>query len=280
MALEELREALTLLKKNPLFLGPGAAGGIFIAILWLSVNSSGAFLASRLFVIFALVFIFLTTGMFTIIKTGEGQLISMLKGGVRYYFRVLLPQLVIVFTVLLVFILCMITFSFAGLSSDVGLLTVLTFAIMVPTLILTSFFDTAAVFEDRHVFESVQRSIILVSTHMSAVISFFVICAGICAGILFGLMILWEAILFDKLKPIMDFTDAQREAFTPDQLVAMIGPEGLWVTALVLFIAFFLIIPIVYSYKAVFFRKMASSTVLIQQQTTGEYDSKGRWYKY
>jgi hypothetical protein len=204
----------------------------------------------------------------------------MLKGGVRYFFRILLPQIVIVFSVLLVFIVCMITFSLAGLSSDVGVLTVLTFAIMVPTLILTSFFDTAAVFEDKHVFESIQRSIMLVSTHLSNVISFFAVCAGICAAVFFGLMILWEAILFDKLKPIMDFTDAQREAFTPDQLVAMIGPEGIWLTALVLFIAFFLIIPVVYSYKAVFFRKMASSTVLIQQQAIGEYDSKGRWYRY
>jgi hypothetical protein len=280
MAFEELREAITLLKKSPLLLLPGAVGGIFIAILWLSVNISGAFFSSRLLVIFALIFIFFTTGMFAMIKTGEGRLSSMVKGGIQYYFRVLLPQMVIVFMVLLVFTLCMITFSLAGLASDIGLLTVLTFAIMIPTLILTSFFDTAAVFEDRHVFESIQRSIILVSTHMSAVISFFALWAGICAGILFGFMIIWEAILFDKLKPIMDFTDAQREAFTPDQLMAMIGTEGVWITALILFVAVFIIIPITYSFKAVFFKKIADSTIIIQQQTAGEYDSKGRWYKY
>jgi hypothetical protein len=280
MALGELREALTLLKKNPVFLVPGTAGGIFIATTWLAYNISGPFFSSRLLLLFALLFIFLISGMFAMIKTGEEQLISMLKGGVRYFFRILLPQMVIVFSVLLVFIICMITFSLVGLSSDAGLLTVLTIAIMVPTLILTSFFDTAAVFEDCHVFESIQRSVILVSTHMNAVLSFFALGAAVCAGILFGTMILWEALLFDKLKPIMDFTEAQREAFTPEQLIAMIGPEGIWVTALVLFIAFFLIIPIVYSFKAVFFRKMASSTVLIQQQMIGEFDSKGRWYKY
>jgi hypothetical protein len=115
---------------------------------------------------------------------------------------------------------------------------------------------------------------------MSAVIAFFAVCAGICAGILFGMMIVWEAILFEKLKPIMDFTEAQRESFTPEQLLGMIGPEGIWVTALALFFAFFLIVPTLYTYKAVFFRNLASSTILIQQQTMGEYDSKGRWYKY
>ena len=151
---------------------------------------------------------------------------------------------------------------------------------MIPTLMLTFFFDTAAVFEDRKVFESIQRSILLVSNHMMEVLAFFIVSALLCAGIIFGLMIVWEAILFDKLKPIMDFTDAQREAFTPDQLIAMIGQDGIWVTAIILFIGVFILLPLLFSYKACFYKKMASSGVMIEQQTYGEYDSKGRWYKY
>jgi hypothetical protein len=280
MAMGEFKEAITLLKKSPLLWFPGAVGGIFVAILWLSLNISGAFFSSRLLILFALVFLLVTTGMFTVIKNEEGKLTSLLAGGIQYYFRVLLPQLVIIFSVMLVFVLCMITFTLIGLSSDIGLLTVLTFGIMIPTLVLTFFFDTAAVYEDCRVFESIQRSIILVSNHMNEVISFFAISAVVLAGILFGLMIVWEVFLFDKLKPIMDFTEAQREAFTPDQLVAMIGSDGMWITAIILFIGFLIIIPIFYSYKACFFKKMANSTIIIQQQTSGEYDSKGRWYKY
>ena len=151
---------------------------------------------------------------------------------------------------------------------------------MIPTLMLTFFFDTAAVFEDRRVFESIQRSILLVSEHMMEVLSFFMVSALLCAGVIFGLMIVWEAILFDKLKPIMDFTDAQREAFTPDQLFAMIGQDGMWITAIILFIGVLILLPLLFSYKACFFKKMASSAVTIEQQTYGEYDSKGRWYKY
>jgi len=280
MALDELREAITLLKERPVLILPGVAGGIFFALLWLSLNLSGAFFASRLLVIFALILIFGITGMYAQIKNGEGSLQSMLRGGVTYYFRVLLPLLVVVFAVLLVFILCFITFSLIGMASDSGLLIIFTFAVMVPTLLLTSFFDTAAVFEDRHVFESIRRSSILVSAHMREVISFYAICAVVSSVILFGLMIIWEAVLFDKLRPVMDFTDAQREAFTPDQLLAMIGPEGVWVTAIILFIAILILIPVIFSYKALFFRKIASRIPVGQQITTGEYDSKGRWYKY
>jgi hypothetical protein len=151
---------------------------------------------------------------------------------------------------------------------------------MMPTLMLTFFFDTAAVFEDRKVYESIQRSVLLVSNHMMDALGYFIVSALLSAGVIFGLMIVWEAILFDKLKPLMDFTDAQREAFTPDQLIAMIGQDGIWITAIIIFLGVLILLPLLFSYKACFYKKMASSAVTIEQQTYGEYDSKGRWYKY
>lgn len=280
MAIAELKEAVTLLVRMPPLWIPGIIGGVFAAIIWLTLFVSGTFFTSRLLMIFALVLLFFTTGMLSVIRNNEATSRALVGGGLNYYFRVLLPQLVIGFTLLLVFILCTITFALFGLVSDIGLLTALTFGIMIPTLMLTFFFDTAAVFEDRRVFESIQRSILLVSNHMMEVLSFFIISALLCAGTLFGLMIVWETILFEKLKPIMDFTDAQREAFTPDQLFAMIGQDGMWITAIILFIGVLILLPLLFSYKACFYKKMARSAVTIEQQTYGEYDSKGRWYKY
>ena len=215
MAITELKEAVALLVRMPLLWIPGIIGGAFAAIIWLTLFISGAFFTSRLLVIFSLVLLFFTTGMLSVIRNNEGTGRALVTGGLNYYFRVLLPQLVIGFALLLVFILCTITFTLLGLASDIGLLASLTFGIMIPSLMLTFFFDMVAVFEDRRVFESIQRSVLLVSEHMMEVLSFFIISALLSAGIIFGLMIVWEAILFDKLKPIMDFTDAQREAFTP-----------------------------------------------------------------
>ena len=280
MAIAELREAVALLVRMPLLWIPGIIGGAFGAIIWLTLFISGAFFTSRLLIIFPLVLLFFTTGMLSVIRNNEGTGRALLSGGLTYYFRVLLPQLVIGFIVLLVFLLCTMTFALLGQASDIGLLVSLTFGIMIPTLMLTFFFDTAAVFEERRIFASIQRSVLLVSEHMMEVLSFFIVSALLCAGIIFGLMIVWESVLFDKLKPIMDFTDAQREAFTPDQLIAMIGTDGMWVTAVLVFIGVLILLPLVFSYKACFYKKIASSTVVIEQQSTGEYDSKGRWYKY
>jgi hypothetical protein len=281
MAIAELREAVALLVRMPLLWIPGIIGGACAAIIWLTLVVSGAFFTGRLLGIVFLVLLLFITGMLSVIRNNEATGKALVSGGLNYYFRVLLPLLVVGFAILLLFLLCTIIFTLLGLASDIGLVVSLSFGVMIPTLMLTFFFDTAAVFEDRRVFESIQRSVLLVSDHVMEVLSFFIVSVLLCAGVMFGLMIIWEAILFDKLKPIMDFTDAQREAFTPEQLFAMIGMDGMLVTAVLLFIGVLILLPLFFSYKACFYKKMAGgSAIKIEQQIYGEYDSKGRWYKY
>jgi len=280
MAIAELKEALILLKRMPLLWIPGIIGGFLAAALWVIFNLSGTFFASRLLVISGLVLLIFTTGMLVIIRNDEGDIRAMLAGGIRYYFRVLLPQLIIIFGVMVIVILAMISFGLIGVTSDISILTALSIGFMIPTVILTFFYDTAAVFEDLRVFESLRRSIHLVFTHIKDVVAFLFISAVIFFGIIFSLMIIWEALLFDKLEPISQYNETQLQAFTPDQLIAMIGPSGMWITAIIIFAGLFLLIPLFYSYKACFFKKLAHGVVINQQPITGEYDSKGRYYKY
>jgi hypothetical protein len=279
MGLSEFKEAAELLFRMPVLWVPGIAGGAFAAVIWLALFASGSFFASRLIVIFALLLLLFTTGALAAIRNNDGSARAFLDGALRSYFRVLLPQIVIGCVLMLVLFICTIIFALAGLGSDAGLITSLAFGFMLPTLMLTFFADTAAVFEDRKVFDAIRRSILLVSEHMVETLVYFIISAIYCAGAIFGLMIVWEALLFDKLRPIMDFTEAQKQAFTPDQLLAMIGQDGIGITAVVIFAGVLIILPVLLSYKACFYRKIASA-VPIEQVTQGEYDSKGRWYKY
>jgi len=280
MAIAELKEAFNLLRRVPVLWLTGIAGGFMAAALWIIFNLYGTFFAGRLMVISGLVLLIFTTGMLTIIRNQEGGILALLAGGIRYYFRVLLPQIVIVSVIILVFILLTVTFSLFGIS-DMGIVTALAFGFMTPTLIVTFFFDTAAVFEDRRVFDSIQRSIRLVFAHMNQVIAFLLVYLGILIGSVIALTVVWEAFLFDKLEPISRFNETQLQSFSPDQLIAMIGPTGMWITAAVIFIGAFLLLPILFCYKACFFKKLTAGTINITQQPTiGEYDSKGRWYKY
>jgi hypothetical protein len=280
MAITELKEAITLLKRMPSLWIPGIVGGILAAVLWVTLNLSGTFFASRLLVIFGLVLLLFTTGMLVVIRNNEGDLRTMLAGGIRYYFRVLLPQLIIIFGVMLIFTLVMVTFSLIGASSDISMVIALTFGSMIPTVLLTFFYDTAAVFEERKVFDSIRRSIQLVMTHINDVIVFLFVCVIITFSTIIVLYTVWIAALYDELEPITRYNETQLQTFTPEQFIAIIGPGGMWITAILLFTGIFLLLPLLYTYKACFFRKLARGATIIQQQTTGEYDSKGRWFKY
>jgi hypothetical protein len=279
MAIAELKEALTLLVRMPVLWIPGVTGGLLAAALWITLNLYDTFFAARLTVISGLVLLFFTTGMLTIMRKNEGDLKSFFTGGFRYYFRVLLPQIVIVSIIVLIFILLTITFSLIGIS-DISIVTAFTIGFTIPTFIATFFYDTAAIFEDMRVFDSLRRSVQLVFAHMNKVLVFLFIYLVVFFGIVVALMVIWEASLFDKLEPIMRYNATQLQSFGPEQLIAMIGPEGMWITALFLFIGMFLLLPILYCYKACFFKKLAGTTIITQQPTNGEYDSKGRWYKY
>ena len=280
MAIAEFKEAVILLIRIPALWIPGVIGGFLAATLFVIYNFSGAFYAGRLLILSGLVLLLFTTGMLATIKKNEGNIRTLLEGSSRYYFRVLLPQLIIIFTVILIVTFVMITLSFISASSDVSSITALTLGFLIPLIVLTIFYDTAAIFEDRKVFDSIRRSVQLVMTHLREVITFLFVCAVISIGIIFSLMIVWEAFLYDKLEPITRYNETQLQTFSPDQLITIIGPGGMWITVIILFIGFFLLIPLLFSYKACVFRKLTRETVIIQQETNGEYDSKGRWYKY
>ena len=280
MALAEFKEAISLLGKLPVLWIPGVVAGVLAAALWILLDISGTFFTSRLLVVALLVVLLFIAGMLAIVRKGEGGARSLLVEGGRYYFRVLLPQLVIVCASMIAFVMLIVMVTLViGSTPDIGIMSVIWFCIAIPVLFLTFFYDTAAVFEDLRVFDSIRRSITLAATHISKVISFFLVCAAFCFVVVFGLMVIWEAFLYDRLQPLTTYNETQIASFNPDQLVALIGPGGMWITAIVIFFGILVLLPVLMTYKACFFRKIAGRPSVIQQQP-GEYDSKGRYYKY
>ena len=212
----------------------------------------------------------------------------MVREGVRYYFRVLLPWLVILFILLLVFALIMIvTLISTGGSTDyegTGLIAVF---VMIPTLFLTFFCDTAAVFEDLRVFASLRRSIGVVPATRGKCWDFLLPVS--CSRFLTSSCLpssgkgssLTNSSRSWTITTVSAYNETQfASMFTPQQLVTMIGPDGMWITAAVIFLAVVFLVPLLLAFKACFYRSMIGSPVATVQQMTGEFDSKGRWYKY
>jgi hypothetical protein len=280
MVLTELKEAFGLLRSIPVLWVPGLVAGVLAAVLWLIYNTQGSFFATRLILIFSLIAVFFLAGSYAVIRNGKGTIRELFTGGIQYFFRVLMPLLVLIFCTLILVTLVMITLSFGGVPANPEFLGVFSICILVPVAFLTIFFDTAAVFEDLRIFESIRRSIELVTAQLARVLKFYVISAAVFFVITFALMIVWEAALYDKLEPLTRFNETQIATFTPDQLTGMIGTNGIVITAVCLFFGFLLLLPLLSTYKACFFRSLPKGSISIEQQPSGEYDSKGRWYKY
>jgi hypothetical protein len=279
MSVAELKEAFALLGRFPVLWIPGLVAGFLGALFWVLLNLAGTFFASRLIVIFGLILLLFIAGMLVLLKNGQGDVKTMFTGGLHYYFRILLPLLVIIFADTLIFIAGVVVLTASGIPPDAMLMVVLTFTISVPVFILTIFFDTAAVFEEGRVFDSIRRIIGIVAARFGEVQRYLILNALLSIVIGFGLLLVWNGLLYDKLAPLQSYT--QIRAFTLAELSPMIGTTGVWITAVVIFVGLFLLIPILYSYKACFFKKISGNLPIITQaSTTGEYDSKGRWYKY
>jgi len=280
MAFGELRESIRVLGQTPELWISGAVAGALGAILWILFNLSGVFFTSRLVILAGLTMVLFVAGSFGRIKgpgTGTG---AMLRYGVQYYFRVLLPWLVIMSVLLLVFVtITLVTVLFGENATDYMVTGVLAVLVMVPTLFVTFFCDTAAVFEDLRIFESLRRSITLTAAHAGEVLGFYVTCCLIAFADLFVFALVWEGMLYPELAPLAQDNQTQLANITPQQVIALIGPDGIWVTALTIFLALLFLVPVLLTYKACFFRALAGTPAPVQQMA-GEFDSKGRWYKY
>ncbi len=281
MVLKELQEALRAIGQVPVLWIPGIVAGALCAVLWILLNLTGSFFTGRLVLISGLVMVLFVAGTFGLIRKNETGAVTMVREGVHYYFRVLLPWLVILFVFVLVFVtITIITMLSTGGSFDYEAMGLLAVVVMIPTLFLTFFCDTAAVFEDLRVFVSLRRSIAVVSGHAREVLGFFVVCFVLSFADLFVFALIWEGLLFDKLAPLASYNQTQFAAITPQQLVTLIGPDGMWVTAGVIFLGVVFLVPLLLAYKACFYRGLIGRPAATIQQMAGEFDSKGRWYKY
>jgi hypothetical protein len=256
---------------------PGIASGLFSASFVVLQFSSGAFIAERFWILEMVVFPFFVAGLIHQVKTGERTFSSFVTGGTTNYFRVLLPSLVIFSGLLLTMFLLLLPLAILGLAETALVFVLLSASLTV--LFFTFFYDTAAVIEERKVFDSVRRSVEFVLQQTRACLVFYLISLAIVCAISFAILLAWTASLYDRLEPLAAMGAAEVQSFSFDTFNAVLGTDGILVTALFAFIGATLVVSVIYSFKACFFRDYAgvpAAAVPVQ----GEFDEKGRWFKY
>ena len=276
MVSASLHSALGLLRSPAAWLPGLTLGGIAAAFI-VSQYYFGLFIAERLLVILLILIPFFMAGVLSMVKSGESGIHSFLSGGLTGYFRILLPSLLILFAIIITIMLVLIPLMALGFGEIALIFSVMTCTLSI--LFFTLFSDTAAVLEGRTVFESIRRSVEFVIRNTHSCVVFYLTCLVIGGAIGFGTLLAWTAALYERLVPVSMMTPGEIQAFTPDQFNALIGQDGILITALIFFAGIALAFSLLYPFKAFFFRDYAGSGEG-EPRLQGEYDSKGRWYKY
>ncbi len=280
MILASLKEAFGLIGSRSVLWIPGIITGLLVFTDLMTGYYGGTFLTGRLWIIELLVIPFLAGGLLFSIRSGDITIRNFFLGSRKFYFRILLPGLVILFAAIITILLVMTPLVLIGSAAMTGIIAGAAFGVSIPFIFFTYFYDAVAVFEETKVFESIRRSVEITVRNPGTVFRFFVVNVLILlAGSFFMLMAL-SAVLIDRLTPLTTMNATELSTITPDAFFGLLGADGILVSAAILATGAGILITILSTYKACFFRSLSGATPASTAAVRGEYDSKGRWYRY
>ncbi|MEG3055225.1 MAG: hypothetical protein RQM90_03470 [Methanoculleus sp.] len=274
MVLESLKGALGLLR-HPAIWSVGLVAGVALFATTIIATSGEAFYTQPLMLLLSLVVPFLAGGIYGTVRDEAFSADAFVQSGKTYYFRILLPGLLIFFATLLTAFLLAIPLTLLGGSVAAGAAPLL-FGVLVSIVFFTFFYDTVAVFEGTNVFESIRRSIEFVMNNLGRTTLFYLTNIVVFMVLWIAGSFIWTTLLMDKLEPLIGMDPSEIQGLMPQDILAFIGTEGVWIVAGVTAVVVVLFSAFMYAYKVSFFRSHAVSAHTLQ----GEYDEKGRWYKY
>jgi hypothetical protein len=274
------REALRTIAERPVLLLAGACLGIIFSSGLVLQLYLGSFLAERLIFLGALSLPFILGGAYGVVQGDDRSLQAFFREGAKNYFRILLPVIVIIFAAFLTLILLSLPLTLLGIgTSEGGILSILT-GVAVPFLFLTFFTDVAAVIEGTGVFESIRRGIEFVAARPIRVFVFYITTMLVAVPAATFIALVTELVLFAHRPDLMEAVSSGNvtavQNLQPAEIIAALGPDGVWIYALTTMVVIIPVGTVLVVYKICFFR----GTVPRAPVTVGEYDEKGRWYRY
>ncbi len=273
MLFEALRDSV----RFPAIWIAGAGYAALDALQLVLTLQGETFFSVRLLVLEYLALPFLLAGAYGVLRESDSSPRRLVSEGIANYFRVLLPALVVGFAAVLLLLVLLAPLSLVGGAVSTDLAAGATIAVMIPVAVFLSLYDTAACFEGLGVFASLRRSVALVLAHLWEVVVFLLTSLAVLFAFGFVLIVAWTTVLYNQLEPLASMPAGELANFGPAQFAQMVGPVGIALAAL--FYALFILFAFVFvsTYKVRVFRSVAGATPVVQQ---GEYDEKGRYYRY
>jgi hypothetical protein len=276
MIRKSLREALTRIADLPaLFITGISLGALFAVDILLQIGGNPV-LGARIGFLGLCALPFFVGGSYGAIRSGEAGIHAYLRACARHYARVLLVGGVILSAALLTALLVTVTAMILGVPFQEGIPFTLLW-VGIPFAFFTFFSDTAAVFEDRKVLDSIRRSVEFVIMNAKSVVFYYLANLAIGLAVLFFSVVIWSVTIADRLEPLVSGNQATLGNLTAGDLVNLVGIPGIWTGVAIGFFAVTVGGTYLISFKACYFQRAAMAAPALQ---VGEYDEKGRWYRF
>src|SRR5512136_211328 len=275
MIRESLRETLAHLAGTPVIWITGLYLGAFFAADILLQVSGSTLVASRAGFLGLVAAPFFLGGTYGVIRGDGSGLRAYLTAGSRYFFRILLAGAVTVSVALFTALLVMLPILIVGGSLQAAIPSAL-LGVGVSFAFFTAFVDTAVVFEDRKVLDSIRRSVEFVTGNLKTVLGFYLANLAIGFAVFFVSVVIWSFTIADRLLPLVEGNQTVIQNLTAPDMVSLVGLPGLMAGVTIGFFAITFGATLLVAFKACYFRRVAASTPAPVAQ--GEFDEKGRWY--
>ncbi|MCZ0863251.1 hypothetical protein [Methanocorpusculum vombati] len=281
MALQSLGEAAGWMVKSPYVWLSGLWTAAVLLLFWYLYANVGVMTAVSVAMVLAFMLPALIAGTYGIVAEHESSFAVFRRYAVHGYFRQLLPSLLVflIAWVISQFIsYLLMTFGF-GLTASAQV----AMFVFIPVVFFCYFADVTAVVNEKRVFASVKDSFLRVMNGSFSVAIFYLVNVALLIAASFIGSFVFAALATDAFLPLASMTEAELLSLTPDELLAiMSAPEVVFAGFTTLAVCAVIFVPLFTLYKACYFAKTSALVLpdVPAAEPEGEYDEKGRWYKY
>ncbi|MDV0444404.1 hypothetical protein [Methanorbis rubei] len=289
MAIQSLGQAFGWLVKTPLVWLSGIASAAILMLGWYLYTEIGVNTAISVVLVLSFVLPALFAGTYGLIAENSTSPSLFGKYAVHGYFRCLLP---ILLTILIAWVIWQfIAYLLMAFGMNLMASTQTAMFILIPIIFFCYFADVTAVVNKLRMFQSIKDSFLRVMNGSIFTAIFYLMNVMILIASSFVASFIWTVLAADQLMPLVSMTESEVLAMTPEEILALFAsPEVIFATFVTISLCALILVPLLTVYKAVYFKKtspiqlptreeVAAATAAVAEQE-GEYDEKGRWYKY
>lgn len=202
----------------------------------------------------------------------------------RYGFRrCLFPNILLVLLTWFLMNLATSLLLIFGVSPEMALYVSL--FVVIPLVFFCYFADITAIRHNLTMGQAVKDSAKRVSAGSFSITAFYLMNIALLFFASFFMSLVMSFVGFEALMPLTELTEEAVASMPLEELTALVlTPEVIFATVISLAVTALVFVPFFVSFKTYFFKRMLTvyngSAYHRAQEEDGEYDEKGRWFKY